>query len=123
MKNYSIILFAVLAIMSSCSNDKNSIKADDLNGNWVCKKATDNGEDSDLIPGAKITFKGNKLTFPILEEIGKAAEQEFLLKNDEIHFPKEKEFVFKIKELTDTKMTLQFSMEDHEVELLMEKTK
>lgn len=124
MKNYSLILITFLAIMSSCSSDKSSINTDNLQGTWVCKKATDNGEDSDLIPGAEITFKANKFAFPILmEEIGKAAEQEFLLKNNEIHFPKEKELVFKIKELADKKMTLQFSMEGHEVELLMEKTK
>lgn len=123
MKNYTLILFTVLAIMSSCTSDKSSIKNDDLQGTWVCKKATNNGADHDLMQNAEIIVKGDKLNFPILESAGINPEQDFTLKNDEIHLLKNKDLIFKIKALKENKLTLQFTIQDNELVVEMEKKK
>jgi hypothetical protein len=107
----------------SCASENKGIKANELEGTWVCKKAIDNGEDTDLILDAEIIFKGSKLNFPILESIDKAKEQDFIIKNDELVCQNDKDLIFKIKELKDKKMTLQFSMDGHDLTLEMEKTK
>jgi hypothetical protein len=123
MKNYSLILITFLAIMSSCSSDKSSINTDNLQGTWVCKKASNNGEDHDLMQNAEIIFKGDKLNFPILESVGISPEQAFTLKNDEIHLLKNKDLIFKIKELKENKLIFQFSIQDNELLVEMEKKK
>ena len=131
MKNYTFTLYLLLfGILSSCSNDNNSLNADELSGSWVCTDGTYNGEKADLLikdekqmkAGAEITFKGNKFTFPILEDLGKNKEQEFEIKNNEIHCKNFKDLVFAIKDLTDKKMTLEFTLQGHNFSLIMEKT-
>jgi len=123
MKNYSLLLIAVLALLNSCASDKSGIKTDDLQGTWVCKKATNNGEAHDVMQEAEIIIKGNKFNFPILESAGINPEQEFLLKNDEIQLQKNKDLVFKIKELKEKKLTIQFTVQDNELVVEMEKSK
>lgn len=123
MKNIGIILFALLTVMSSCTSDKNSLKTDDLQGTWVCKKDSKNGEAHELMQGAEIIIKGDKFNFPILESAGINPEQEFMLKNDEIRLDKNKDLVFKIKELKENKMILQFKVQDDEFVIEMERSK
>jgi hypothetical protein len=123
MKNQILMLLSFCTILLSCASENKGIKASDLEGTWVCKKAIDNGDSTDLILGAEITFKGSKLNFPILESINKAKEQDFNIKNDELICQNDKDLIFKIKALKDEKMTLQFSMEGHDLSLEMEKTK
>ena len=123
MKNQILMLLSFCTLLLSCSSENKGIKASDLEGTWVCKKAIDNGDSTDLILGAEITFKGSKLNFPILESINKAKEQDFNIKNDELICQNDKDLIFKIKALKDEKMTLQFSMEGHDLSLEMEKTK
>ncbi len=118
-----LMIFTLCSLLMSCASENKGIKANELEGTWVCKKAIDNGEDTDLILDAEIIFKGSKLNFPILESIDKAKEQDFIIKNDELVCQNDKDLIFKIKELKDKKMTLQFSMDGHDLTLEMEKTK
>ena len=126
MKNFTFLFLAISVIFSSCTDDNKSLNSDDIKGTWVCIDAGDKSEliaKSESNPGAEIIFKGNKLTFPILETAGKEKEQEFSIKNSEIHCANDKDLIFKIKDLADKKMTLEFSLQGHDFVLVMEKSK
>jgi hypothetical protein len=131
MKNQILMLLSFCTLLLSCASENKGIKANDLEGTWVCIDAKMNNQKNELLlenketqnPAAEIVFNNSVMRFEQLKDLERKEEQNFKIEGDKIISTTEPDLIFTINKFEKEILILSFNAMDMSFELTLKRKK